>query len=141
MVMLDRLLRALNSREPRAVAALFAEDYQSTQPLHPSRDFGGRTQVLANWTAVFEGVPDFSADLVSSSATGDVEWGEWDWRGHHADGAPFAMRGITILVVRDGLIGEARLYVEPVDEHEQGIDAAVRALYKPPSAPSTGGKT
>ena len=55
--------------------------------------------------------------------------------GHHADGSLFAMRGITILVVRDGLITEGRLYMEPVDVADGDIDAAVHELYRPPSGP------
>ena len=132
--MLARLRDAQNSHDAAAMAALFAEDYQSSQPAHPSRGFGGRAQVLANWSAVFEGVPDFTAELVASCVDGDVEWGECDWRGHHANGSRFAMRGVVILVVRDGLVSAARLYMEPVDEADEDIDTAVRKLYKPPGA-------
>lgn len=135
--MLDRLRDAANSHDADGMASLFAEDYQSAQPLHPSRGFSGRAQVLANWTSVFDGVPDFTADLVASSADGETEWGEWDWRGRHTDGSPFAMRGVTILVVRDGLIAEMRLYMEPVEVGGGQIDVAVRELYKPPAAPSS----
>jgi ketosteroid isomerase-like protein len=117
------------------MASLFAEDYQSTQPLHPGRAFRGRAQVLANWSSVFEGVPDFTSELVASAVDDETEWGEWDWRGRHTDGSPFAMRGVTILVVRDGLIAEGRLYMEPVDLSGEDIEVAVQQLYKPPAAP------
>ena len=46
----------------------------------------------------------------------------------------FLMRGVTILIIRDGLIAEGRLYVEPVEDAGEDIDTAVRELYKPPSA-------
>lgn len=134
--MLHRLRDAANSHDAEVMASLFAEDYQSTQPLHPSRGFAGRAQVLTNWTSVFEGVPDFTSELVAFSSDGVTEWGEWDWRGRHLDGSPFAMRGVTILVVRDGLIAAARLYMEPVDVEGGDIDVAVQELYKPPTAPS-----
>jgi hypothetical protein len=65
MTMMERLLQAQNSHDAEQMAALFAEDYKSAQPVHPSRGFRGRAQVLANWTAVFRGVPDFAAELVS----------------------------------------------------------------------------
>jgi hypothetical protein len=42
------------------------------------------------------------------------------------------MRGITIFVLRDGLVAEGRLYMEPVEADGRGIDAAVQELYKPP---------
>lgn len=134
--MLERLRDATNSHDPARFATLFAEDYRSAQPLHPSRAFTGRAQVLTNWTSVFEGVPDFTSELVASSVHGETEWGEWEWRGRHTDGSPFWMRGVTILVVRDGLIAEGRLYMEPVEQDGGDIDVAVQELYKPPAASS-----
>jgi ketosteroid isomerase-like protein len=130
---LARMERVQNSHDAERFAALFAEDYRSAQPVHPGREFVGRAQVLENWTAVFAGVPDFSARLVSGTQDGDVVWGEWDWRGTHSDGTPFAMRGVTITVLRDGLIAEGRLYMEPVDEQESSIEEAVEDLYGPSS--------
>jgi hypothetical protein len=89
--------------------------------------------VLQNWTAVFEGVPDFVSELVSYSIDGSTEWGEWYWHGRHVDCSSFAMRGVTILVVRRDLIAEGRLYMEPVDTAGEDIDEAVQELYKPPA--------
>jgi ketosteroid isomerase-like protein len=132
--MLERLRNAQNAHDAEGMAALFAEDYVSSQPLHAGRAFVGRAQVLENWTAVFEGVPDFVSELVSYSIDGNTEWGEWYWHGRHLDGSAFAMRGVTIFVVRDDLIAEARLYMEPVDTANEGIEAAVQELYKPPPA-------
>ena len=130
--MLERLLQACNTRQAERVAALFADDYVSDQPAHPSRNFRGRRQVLANWASVFDGVPDFRAELLAAVVDGTTEWGEWNWAGHHPDGSSFAMRGVTIVLVRDDLIARARLYMEPVDSAMDGIDAAVRELYRPP---------
>ena len=133
--MAERLIQAWHSHDARRVAALFAEDYLSDQPAHPGRGFTGNGQVLINWTEVFEGVPDFSAELIASSVAGDTEWAEWSWTGRHPDGSAFAMRGVTVLVIRDGLIAEGRLYMEPVDAAEDDIDAAVRELYRAPDPP------
>lgn len=130
--MVERLVTVLNAHDPRQMAALFAPDYRSVQPVHPARGFGGREQVHANWTAVFAGVPDFAADLVSSCTVGSTDWAEWDWHGRHTDGTAFAMRGVTILTVRDDLIADMRLYMEPVDAAGGDIDAAVADLYRPP---------
>ncbi len=93
--------------------------------------------MLENWSSVFQGVADFTSELVASSVDGDTEWGEWEWRGHHVDGSTFAMRGVTVLVMRDDMVAEARPYMEPVDPRGADIDAAVQELYKPPpgSAP------
>ena len=133
--LLERLRDAANSHDAAAMAALFAEDYRSDQPLHPGRAFTGRAQVLANWSSVFEGVPDFSCEIVAALVDGDTEWGEWIWRGRHRDGSPFEMRGVIILLARDGLLAKARLYMEPVEVAGGDIDAAVQELYKPPSPP------
>ena len=130
--MLERLRDATNAHDARVLASLFARDYRSMQPLHPSRGFGGSSQVLENWLSVFEGVPDFNSELVASAVDGDTEWGEWSWSGHHVDGSPFAMRGVTIFVVRDGLVTEGRLYMEPVEAGGGDIAAAVQELYRPP---------
>lgn len=129
---IEQLIAAMNRHDARAVAALFAADYRSEQPLHPNRGFGGSEQVLANWTSVFEGVPDFSAQRIASSATGDMAWTEMRWEGTHRDGSPFLMQGVTVIGVRDDKIAWARLYMEPVEHGSSDIEAAVRELYRPP---------
>jgi len=45
------------------------------------------------------------------------------------------MTGVTVMVIRDDLIAEARLYMEPLDAASGDIDAAVQELYKPPPPP------
>lgn len=131
--MVERLVSALNAHDPQRMAELFAPDYRSVQPAHPARGFAGRDQVRANWTAVFSGVPGFTADLVDSCVNGATEWAEWDWHGRYKDGSAFAMRGVTILTVRDDLIAGMRLYLEPVEKSGADIDSAVQDLYRPPS--------
>jgi hypothetical protein len=131
--LVERIKDAMNSHDAENVAAMFAAEYQSSQPVHPSRGFGGRQQVAANWNAVFDGVPDFHAELIAASVDGPAEWGEWEWRGTHTDGTPFLMRGVTILIENNGLIAQARLYMEPVELAGGDIDAAVQEMYKPPT--------
>jgi len=127
----ERLHEAGNSHDPARLAALFAVDYDSAQPVHPGRTFVGRAQVLANWTSMFVGVPDYSSELVACASDGDREWGEWRWRGTFADGSPFAMGGVTIFDIRDGQIVAGRLYMEPVDDADEDIEAAVEHLSRP----------
>jgi hypothetical protein len=114
------------------MAALFSPDYQSVQPIHPNRGFGGSAQVRSNWESVFSGVPDFQARILSSVTQGQTEWAEHEWRGTHTDGSPFLVRGVIILVVQDGLVSAARLYMEPVESGGGDIDAVVQELFKPP---------
>jgi ketosteroid isomerase-like protein len=131
----DRLLAALNAHDLDAFVACFAPDYRSEQPAHPSRAFEGRDKVRENWASVFAGVPDFRAELLLSAVTDDgVEIGEWNWRGTHTDGSPFAMRGVTLMGIDGEHIAWGRLYVEPIERDGAGIDQMVRETYRPPDA-------
>ncbi len=124
----ERLRAAMNARDIEAFVACFAEDYDSEQPAHPDRAFVGRDQVRENWSAIFGGVPDFSAELLSASSNANTEWSEWRWRGTQADGTRLDMAGVIVAGVHDGLLRWARLYVEPVEQEGAGIDAAVREM-------------
>jgi hypothetical protein len=125
----ERLLAVFNAHDVDGFAALVADDYDSTQPAHPTRAFVGRAQVHENWTAVFAGVPDFQAELlVSATADDGVEVGEWRWHGHHVDGSDFEMRGVTVFGVVDDQIAWGRLYMEPVED-DVDIDTMVTETY------------
>jgi len=124
----ERLQAAINAHDIDAFVACFEEGYESEQPAHPDRAFTGNAQVRENWSAVFAGVPDFEAELVSVAVAGDVEWSEWRWRGTHADGTRLDMAGVIVGGVRDGRLRWARLYVEPVEQGGAGIGAAVRRM-------------
>jgi ketosteroid isomerase-like protein len=124
----ERLLAAMNAHDIDAFVACFHEDYESEQPAHPDRAFRGSDQVRRNWSAIFEGTPDFRAELVRADAADGAEWTEWRWRGTHADGSDLDMSGVIVAGVRDGRWAWARLYVEPVEREGAGIDAAVRRI-------------
>jgi hypothetical protein len=47
------------------------------------------------------------------------------------------MCGVIILTVRDDLISDARLYMEPVESSDEDIETAVATLYRPPVGPSS----
>ena len=125
---ITRLRDAVNAHDPEAMAATMAVDYRSEQPIHPNRGFGGRAQVVENWTQMFRGVPDLQADLVSEATVGSTSWSEWVWQGNRADG-PFLMKGAIVAGLGDdGLIAWMRLYMEPVEQDSAGIREAVRKL-------------
>jgi ketosteroid isomerase-like protein len=124
----ERLNAAMNAHDIDAFVACFDEEYESEQPAHPDRAFRGRDPVRRNWSAIFEGVPDFTSELVAAGAVGDTEWSEWRWRGMQADGTPLDMAGVIVCGVRDDRLQWARLYVEPVEQGGVGIDAAVRRM-------------
>jgi hypothetical protein len=66
-LVLERLNAAMNAHDIEAFLACFQDDYESEQPAHPDRAFQGREQVRSNWSAIFEGVPDFRSELLRSS--------------------------------------------------------------------------
>lgn len=124
----ERLQVAMNRHDLGALVGCFDPDYRSEQPIHPRRGFGGRAQVEKNWSALFDGVPDFHAELLASAVTDDTRWAEWHWTGTRANGDALDMRGVTISVVRGGRIASARLYMEEVDAAGAGIDDSIRGL-------------
>ena len=127
-IVMERLSAALNAHDLEAFLACFQDDYESEQPAHPDRAFRGRDQVRSNWSAVFDGVPDFRSELLRSAADGDTVWSEWHWRGTQSDGTPLDMVGVIVCGISEGRISSARLYIEPVDQAGAGIESAVRRM-------------
>ena len=123
-----RLADAMNRHDPEGMAACMAPDYRSEQPVHPNRAFTGSRQVVLNWTEMFRGVPDMRIEVVAEATEGTTSFSEWSWTGHHADGSDFAVRGVIVAGIEDGVIGWMRLYVEPVEADSAGIEEAVRGL-------------
>jgi ketosteroid isomerase-like protein len=126
--LLERMRTALNQHDLEAFLACFDPAYQSEQPAHPDRQFTGRDQVRKNWSGIFNGVPDFRAEVLRSAVAGDVIWSEWDWQGTRLDGTMFHMRGVVLMGESNGLVAWGRLYMEPVETAGAGIDAAVRTM-------------
>jgi len=62
----QRLAALMNQHDLQGAAALMHRDYRSEQPAHPGRAFVGRAQMEANWKAMFDGIPDFHAELLRS---------------------------------------------------------------------------
>jgi ketosteroid isomerase-like protein len=131
---LERLHLAMNRHDLDAFLECIDPNYRSEQPVHPSRGFGGREQVEKNWSALFEGIPDFHAQLLATAANRDTVWSEWRWTGTRADRAPFDMRGVTLFVIEKGRIVSGRLYMEEVEGTGEDIDETVHRLTDgPPS--------
>lgn len=128
MAVATRLRDAMNTHDLEAFLDCFHQDYSSEQPAHPGRGFGGREQVRANWSAIFQGVPDFQATLLSHSEDQAQEWSEWRWTGTRDDASALDMAGVIVCGVRDGRISWGRLYIEPVEAAEESIDAAVHRM-------------
>lgn len=120
---IERMREALNQHDLEAFLACFDPNYQSAQPAHPNRGFGGKEQVAKNWAAMFESFPDFEADLLRHSAQERVVWGEWRWRATGLE-----MAGVSVMGVEGDRIVWARLYMEEVEEDGQDIDEAMRTI-------------
>jgi hypothetical protein len=125
-VVIDRLLESTNQHNLDAISACFALDFVNETPLHPARSFRGREQVRRNWEQILAGVPDLRAEIVSQASAGNVVWTEWEMSGTRRDGNRHLMRGVMLFEVAGDAISRVRFYLEPVDESEIGIDAAVR---------------
>jgi ketosteroid isomerase-like protein len=124
-----RLADAMNRHDARGMAACFAPDYHSEQPVHPNRTFTGNDQVAKNWTEMFAGVPDMRIECLAEDTVGSRTWSEWAWTGHYTDGSDFAVRGVTICGLRDdGRIQWMRFYVEPVEQNSAAIEEVVQQL-------------
>ncbi|MGN6168447.1 MAG: nuclear transport factor 2 family protein [Solirubrobacteraceae bacterium] len=124
----ERLNAAMNAHDLEAFLACFHADYESEQPTHPDRAFQGRDQVRSNWSAIFNGVPDFRSQLLRSAVEGDTVWSEWHWQGTQSHGTPLDMVGVIVCGVSGGRISWARLYVEPVEQAGAGIESAVQRM-------------
>ena len=118
---IQQMVERTNAHDLGGMAALMHKDYQSEQPFHPARGFGGRAQMKANWGAILAGVPDLRAEVPASVQDGDVVWSEWHWWGTTEQGQPFDLRAITQFTVRDGLVVRGRLFAELV-EQQGGAD-------------------
>ncbi len=109
---LEQMRQALNARDLDAYVACFAPDYRSEQPIHPDWAYTGTAQLRWNWTAIFENVPDFSAELLRSVIDENTFWSEWRWTGTQPDGDPMIVLGTIIMGVEHGLIAWGRIYME-----------------------------
>ena len=127
MEVIRQMVERTNAHDLEGMAALMHEDYQSEQPFHPARGFGGRAQMKANWGAILTGVPDLRAEVPASVQDGDVVWSEWHWWGTTEQGEPFDLRAITQFTVRDGLVVRGRLFAELVEQGGADINDAVEA--------------
>jgi hypothetical protein len=118
----------MNRHDLEAFLDCIDPDYRSEQPAHPQRGFGGREQVEKNWSALFEGIPDFHAELLATATDGETSWAEWHWTGTRAGDVPLDMRGVTLFAVGNGRIVSGRLYMEEVEQAGGEIDETVRRL-------------
>jgi len=127
----ERLCQAVGEHDLEALVGCFDPDYRNETPVHPARGFVGPAQVRANWTQIFGGVPDISAELIRTAVNGDELWSEWEMQGTRRDGSKHLMRGVVIFGIRGDRAEWARFYLEPVDPGTGGVNEAVAAQVRP----------
>ncbi|MEA2717793.1 MAG: hypothetical protein QOI99_2110, partial [Actinomycetota bacterium] len=76
VAVVSRFVDAANRHDADAIAKCLHPDFESIQPIYPSRNFRGSTQVKRNWQAIFESEPGFRLSLVRSSSAGSTVWVE-----------------------------------------------------------------
>ena len=123
----DRLAAATTAHDLDALVDCFTDDYELTQPAHPSRSFTGSDQVRANWQQIFAAVPDLRATVTARAVDGSTVWSEWDLAGRRLDGTAHRMRGVMVFGLRGERAEWGRFYLEPVDDDGTSVDEAVRA--------------
>lgn len=122
------LVAAANDHDLDRMMALFHPDYRSVHPAHPARAFVGSAQVRANWTAMFEGIPDVRMELGRVAQDGETTWCEWTWSGTRTDGLPFETSGVVIFETRGDLITVGTFYMEDVETDGVGIERTVQGM-------------
>ncbi len=125
VAVVTRLQDATNAHDIEAIVACFAPGYRNRTPVHPARSFVGNEQVRRNWTQILAAIPDVRTEIIAAAAVGKTVWTEWEHRGTRPDGSPHLLRGVIVFDVRAGLIDAARFFLEPVDDTEMDVGAAV----------------
>lgn len=79
--LLTRFADAINAHDLDAIVSCFAPDYHDVEPAHPRRRIlGGETEVRKNWGTVLQNVTDFTTEVRTIAAEGDVALIEHDGR-------------------------------------------------------------
>ena len=107
----SRFVDAANRHDADAIAKCLHPDFESIQPIYPSRNFRGSMQVKRNWQAIFESEPGFRLSLVRSAAHENTVWVEL-----HGAGRDVEVAGVFIMGVEDELVRWTRVYSAVVEQ-------------------------
>jgi len=115
VVIVQRFLDAANRHDALGIAECLHPDFDSMQPIYPSRNFRGSDQVRRNWQAIFQSEPGFRLSLLRSAAADATVWVEL-----HGAGKEVEVAGVFIMGVENNLVRWARVYSSVVDQEFQG---------------------
>lgn len=114
MEVVTKFVNACNRHDADGVYACLHPDFDSIQPMYPSRNFRGADQVRRNWQAIFDAEPGFRLTVLRSAVVDDTIWLELHGAGEDAEVA-----GVFVMGIQGDRIRWARIYsalVEPVPE-------------------------
>jgi len=111
MTVVTNFVNACNRHDSEGVSACLHSDFDSIQPMYPSRNFRGAEQVRKNWQAIFDAEPGFRLTVLRSAAAGDTVWLEMHGAGRDAEVA-----GVFVMGVQNERIRWARIYSALVED-------------------------
>ena len=136
MSVVTRFVNACNRHDADSVAACLHPDFDSIQPMYPSRNFRGADQVRRNWQAIFDAEPGFRLTVLRSASVDDTVWLELHGAGREAEVA-----GVFVMGIQGDRIRWARIYsalVEPVLAGEDGPSVTLQGV--PPLGDQSNGE-
>jgi ketosteroid isomerase-like protein len=135
MEVVTRFVNACNRHDADGVYACLHPDFDSIQPMYPSRNFRGADQVRRNWQAIFDAEPGFRLTVLRSAVVDDTIWLELHGAGEDAEVA-----GVFVMGIQGDRIRWARIYsalVEPVPEGVGEPPAPLREVPRHDQPPAT----
>ena len=114
--LVEHMRAALGAHDLDAYLDFFHEDFVGDRPRHPGGEVRGRAEVRDSWAEIIGDVPDMQVEVPAAVQDGDTFWTEWRMFGTARSGALLEIRGVMIFGLRDGRIGWARTYLEPVEQ-------------------------
>ena len=122
MAVVSRFVEAANLHDGDSIMACIHPQFESIQPLFPSRNFTGSDQVRSNWEAIFRDEPGFRLTVLrSATVPPDTVWMELHGAGDHTQ-----VGGVFILGVEDDLIRWARIFTGPIEQTGDDREASLR---------------
>lgn len=122
VAVVNRFVDAANRHDADGIARCLHPDFESIQPVYPSRNFRGSDQVRRNWQSIFESEPGFRLSLVRASATDGTVWVEL-----HGAGKDVEVAGVFIMGVEDELVRWARVYSAVIEQPAVVMDEGDKA--------------
>ncbi len=131
MSVVTNFVNACNRHDAEGVSACLHPEFDSIQPMYPSRNFRGADQVRRNWQAIFDAEPGFRLTVLRSAAAGDTVWLELHGAGRDAEVA-----GVFVMGVQGDRIRWARIYSALVEDapavSDEGTSGSPASLHEVP---------